>query len=102
MVLRLSEDQSPDFPTTLGCQKFADLVYERTNGRIKIEVYDSGTLGGTTAVAEQLQYGAIDLLRGGAAPLLSSAHSECVLSAFLFTSTENDYKCWTANWPRIF
>ena len=24
MVLRLSEDQSPDFPTTLGCQKFAD------------------------------------------------------------------------------
>lgn len=39
MVLRLSEDQSPDFPTTLGCQKFADLVYERTNGRIKIEVY---------------------------------------------------------------
>lgn len=34
MVLRLSEDQSPDFPTTQGCQKFADLVYERTNGRI--------------------------------------------------------------------
>ena len=55
MILRLSEDQSPDFPTTMGCQKFADLVYERTNGRIRIDVYDSGTLGGTTAVAEQLQ-----------------------------------------------
>ena len=80
MVLRLSEDQSPDFPTTQGCQKFADLVYERTNGRIKIEVYDSGTLGGTTAVAEQLQYGAIDLLRGGAAPLAPFS-PECVLSA---------------------
>ena len=94
MVLRLSEDQSPDFPTTLGCQKFADLVYERTNGRIKIEVYDSGTLGGTTAVAEQLQYGAIDLLRGGAAPLAQFSPTLNVFSLpFLFTSTENDYKC---------
>ena len=94
MVLRLSEDQSPDFPTTLGCQKFADLVYERTNGRIKIEVYDSGTLGGPTAVAEQLQYGAIDLLRGGAAPLAQFSPTLNVFSLpFLFTSTENDYKC---------
>ena len=94
MVLRLSEDQSPDFPTTQGCQKFADLVYERTNGRIKIEVYDSGTLGGTTAVAEQLQYGAIDLLRGGAAPLAQFSPTLNVFSLpFLFTSTENDYKC---------
>lgn len=94
MVLRLSEDQAPDYPTTLGCQKFADLVYERTNGRIKIEVYDSGTLGGTTAVAEQLQYGAIDLLRGGAAPLAQFSPTLNVFSLpFLFTSTENHYKC---------
>ena len=30
IIMRLSEDQSPDYPTTMGCQKFADLVYERT------------------------------------------------------------------------
>ena len=52
------------------------------------------TLGGTTAVAEQLQYGAIDLLRGGAAPLAQFSPTLNVFSLpFLFTSTENDYKC---------
>lgn len=94
LVLRLSEDQSPDYPTTMGCQRFADLVYERTNGRIRIDVYDSGTLGDTTAVAEQLQYGAIDLLRGGASPLAQFSPRLNTLSLpFLYTSTENYYKC---------
>ena len=96
MVLRPQRRPVPlNFPTTLGCQKFADLVYERTNGRIKIEVYDfPAPWGGTTAVAEQLQYGAIDLLRGGAAPLAQFSPTLNVFSLpFLFTSTENDYKC---------
>lgn len=94
MILRLSEDQAPDYPTTMGCQRFADLVYERTNGRIRIDVYDSGTLGGTTAVAEQLQYGAIDMVRGGAAPLSQFSPQLAPLCLpFLYTSTENYYKC---------
>ena len=39
IVLRLAENQPADYPTTLGDLEFARLVEERTNGRIKIEVY---------------------------------------------------------------
>jgi TRAP-type C4-dicarboxylate transport system substrate-binding protein len=45
MVLRYAENQVADYPTTKGAQKFAELVKEKTNGRITVEVYDSGQLG---------------------------------------------------------
>lgn len=94
LILRLSEDQSIDYPTTMGCLRFSQLVYERTNGRIKIEVYDSGTLGNTTAVLEQLQYGAIDFCRCGVGDLSQfSPRLSLFTLPFLFTSTENYYKC---------
>ncbi len=94
LYLRLSEDQSIDYPTTRGCQYFADLVKERTNGRIHIEVYDSGTLGDTTAVVEQLQYGAIDMIRCGTGDLTSfSPRLGVLILPYLYTSTENYYKC---------
>lgn len=94
LLLRLSEDQSIDYPTTMGCLRFADLVYERTDGRIKVEVYDSGTLGNTTAVIEQLQYGAIDLCRCGVGDLSQfSPRLSLFTLPFLFTNTENYYKC---------
>ena len=94
VVLRLSEDQSIDYPTTRGCQYFADLVEERTDGRIHIEVYDSGTLGDTTAVVEQLQYGAIDMIRCGTGDLTSfSQRLGVLILPYLYSSTENYYNC---------
>ena len=44
-VFLYAENQAADYPTTLGGQKFADLVYERTNGRIKIIVKYDAELG---------------------------------------------------------
>lgn len=35
MVLQLSDNQPGDYPTTVGDLKFAELVGQRTNGRIK-------------------------------------------------------------------
>ena len=50
IVLRLAENQAADYPTTIGDKEFARLVEERTNGRIKIEVYHGGQLGQEKAV----------------------------------------------------
>jgi tripartite ATP-independent transporter DctP family solute receptor len=63
LVFRLAENQPEDYPTTLGDKEFARLVNERTNGRIKIEVYSGGQLGKEISVTEQLQYGAVDFAR---------------------------------------
>lgn len=62
-VFTYAENQSADYPTAQGAQYFADLVFERTGGRIKINVYTDSQLGDEPSVLEQLQYGGIDFAR---------------------------------------
>ncbi len=69
MTLRYAENQPEDYPTTKGAYKFAELVKEKTNGRINIEVYHSAQLGDEKAVLEQLQYGGIDFARASISPI---------------------------------
>ena len=44
IVLRLAETQTETYPATMGAIEFARLVEERTDGRIKIEVFTGGHL----------------------------------------------------------
>lgn len=69
IVLRLAETHVQDYPTTQGDYEFARLVEERTDGRIKIEVYFGSQLGEERAVIEQVQFGAIDFTRVSISPL---------------------------------
>ncbi len=69
IILRLAETHASDYPTTLGDYKFAELVEERTDGRIVIEVFHSKQLGEEKAVIEQVQFGAIDFTRVSISPL---------------------------------
>ncbi|MBP3771264.1 MAG: TRAP transporter substrate-binding protein [Treponema sp.] len=69
MVLRYAENQAQDYPTTQAAYKFAELVEEKTDGRIHIDVYHGGQLGDEKAVIEQLQFGAIDFTRVSISPL---------------------------------
>ena len=71
IVLRLAETHPADYPTTLGDQRFADLVKERSKGRIVVEVYPGSQLGQERAVIEQVQFGAIDFTRVSISPLAS-------------------------------
>lgn len=66
---RLAETHPIDYPTTKGDIKFAELVEERSNGRIKIEVFPSAQLGEEKAVIEQVQLGAIEFTRISSGPL---------------------------------
>ncbi|MBQ9206244.1 MAG: TRAP transporter substrate-binding protein [Treponema sp.] len=69
MVLRYAENQAQDYPTTQAAYKFAELVEQKTDGRIHIDVYHGGQLGDEKAVIEQLQFGAIDFTRVSISPL---------------------------------
>lgn len=63
LILRYAENQPEDYPTTQAALSFADLVAERTAGRVKVAVYSSGELGAEQSVIEQMQYGGIDFAR---------------------------------------
>lgn len=62
-VFTYADNQPDDYPTTQGAKRFAQLVFERTNGRIKINVFSGENMGDENQIAEQLQYGGIDFAR---------------------------------------
>lgn len=62
-ILFYAENQTADYPTTLGGLRFAELVEERTEGRIRIIVKYDGELGREKDVIDQMRYGGIAFSR---------------------------------------
>ncbi len=62
-VLTYAENQPEDYPTTQGAYRFAALVYERTGGKVEIQVSAGGILGEEQSTIEQMQFGGIDFAR---------------------------------------
>lgn len=90
---RLAESHPADYPTTKGDLKFAELVNERTNGRITIDVFPSAQLGEEKAAIEQVQLGAIEFTRISSGPLAEFNKDFGVFSLpYIFDSDEHLWK----------
>lgn len=61
LILRYAETNGANDERTLASAHFAELVNEKTNGRIEIQIYAGGQLGTTKEVVQALQLGAIDM-----------------------------------------
>lgn len=79
VTMRLADVHAEGYPTVLADKEFARLVEERTNGRIKIEVYPGGQLGDEKAVTEQVQFGALEFARVSLSPVTEFEKSLSVL-----------------------
>lgn len=96
IVMRLAENHVPDYPTTKADFEFARLVEERTNGRIKIEVYPGAQLGEEKAAIEAVQFGAIDITRVSISPLTAFAPSlDALQMPYLYRDDEHMWKVLT-------
>ena len=90
MVLRLANSHNAEHITSQACQMFADLVNEKTDGRITIECHFAGELGDERSTIEQCQFGGLDFTRvsSGAsaefAPLMNAMQMP-----FLYTSVDH-------------
>jgi tripartite ATP-independent transporter DctP family solute receptor len=80
VIYQLSENQPGDYPTTIGCNKFAELVKERTGGRIQIDVYHSAQLFDERSAIEQAQLGKLTFCRVNVQPLSDFTPALGVLS----------------------
>lgn len=89
-----SADIHPDgYPTVEAVKYMGQLLSERSNGRIKIEVMNNGVLGGEKDTIEQTRFGVIDMNRVNAAPFNNLVKETMVLGMpFLFRSTEHMHK----------
>lgn len=62
-VLRLAHTQAPTHPVHISMEKFAELVEEKTDGSVKVEIFPSGTLGDERKYIENLQTGTLDMAK---------------------------------------
>ncbi|SDS36047.1 TRAP transporter substrate-binding protein [Pseudomonas oryzae] len=60
-TLRFAFQNVKEHPQGQGAQKFADLVSEKSGGKIKVRLFPGGTLGGDLQTVSALQGGTLDL-----------------------------------------
>lgn len=84
--LKLYSATPMDHVYSMGAQRFADLIAERSQGRIKVTVFPSGQLAkGEREALEGLQQGTIDMYVGSTGPVGNFASSFLMLDVpFLF------------------
>lgn len=58
--LKLGHVAEPDNPYALGAEKLAELVHERTDGKVSIKIFPSSQLGNQEKLIESLVFGSID------------------------------------------
>ncbi|QAT51203.1 TRAP transporter substrate-binding protein [Caproiciproducens sp. NJN-50] len=92
-TFRYSEIQAPTHPASKADAKFAELVKEKSNGRINIQVYYNAQLGDEKSGVEQVQYGGLDFTRASLSVLSEFDKELNILSLpYLFSSSDQMWK----------
>lgn len=93
ITLRLSEAQADNYPDSLAEKAFAKMVEEKSNGRIKIDIYTGGQLGDEKTTIEQVQVGIIDIGRANSGPLAQFSDNFGIFSfPFLFDNRDHMWR----------
>ncbi|MGN9165445.1 TRAP transporter substrate-binding protein [Tissierellaceae bacterium HCP3S3_D8] len=92
-TIRVGHVLAPTHPYTLGLEKFAELVAEKTDNKVKVEVFHSSQLGNERDMIEGLQLGTLEMALVSTAPLSSFTNDFLVFDLpFIFKDTENARK----------
>jgi tripartite ATP-independent transporter DctP family solute receptor len=93
LVLRAGHSSNPDEPYHAGLLEFARIVEERSEGRVRVEVYPSGQLGSERMMIEGLLLGTLDIVVAANGSASSFVPELGVLDLpFLFEDREHMYR----------
>jgi len=85
--MKMGHFAADDHPGNLASKMFADAVYKRTNGQIKITIYSNNSLGSPPLVLEQNIQGVVDMSLPTQGQLGKySKKFNCALLPFIFKS----------------
>jgi len=88
-TLRWAQQNSLEHPQGMGAKKFADLVEQKSGGKIKVRIFPGGQLGGDIQNLSALQGGTLDLMVLNAGLLVGIVKDFAVLDfPFLFNTAE--------------
>ena len=88
-VLKLGHVFGSSAPINIALETMAEEVYEKTEGRYKIELYPSSALGGESDLIEGVQIGTVDMVYTASTPLANSVPK---LAALDLPYLINDYE----------
>ena len=92
-VFLYADNQSENYPTTLGDIQFAELVYKKTGGRIKIDVKCGAELGSEAEVINQMKFGGIAFARVSCTQLAERIPEMNVLNLpYLYDDSEHMWR----------
>lgn len=88
-TLRFAFQNVKEHPQGQGAQKFADLLSEKSGGKLKVRLFPGGTLGGDVQTVSALQGGTLDITVLNSGILAAQAPDYAMLDfPFLFNSVE--------------
>lgn len=92
-VLQAGHSLPDDHPYELGFQKLAEVVKERSNGRLIIETFPNSQIGAERELTEGLTFGTVDLVVSSTAPVTNFVPDLGVLDLpFLFNDRDSAVK----------
>lgn len=98
-VLKLCTEQTEGDPIDMGCDKWAELVSEATDGAVKIEVYPSSQLGAKADLIEMMLMGQnVCTIADGSYLMDYVPDFGVVMGPFLFTDWNAMYKITASDW----
>ena len=100
IVLRAGHDSPETVPVAKGLAKWADLVKERTNGEVEIQVFNNGTVGSASDYAVNCQLGTLDIGAVNQSVMTSFVDDIAAVDIpYLITSYEDADKLFANNGP---
>ncbi len=92
-VLKLGHVANPEKPYAQGGVKFAELVFEKTNGEVEIQIFPSSQLGNQRDLVEGLTLGTVDLTLTSTAVLANFLPKMVIFDLpFIFRDIPHTYK----------
>lgn len=83
----------PDYPNTVAMDRFAELLDEKSGGKITLKMFHSGTLGTQPDAIEQVRIGALEIGNFNLGPIGPVAPEANVVSLpFIFKDTGHMYR----------
>lgn len=92
-VLKLGHVAAPEKPYAIGAVKFAELVKEKTNGEVEVQVFPSSQLGNQRDLVEGVTFGTVDMTLTSTAVLGNFLPKMAIFDLpFIFRDIPHTYK----------
>jgi len=94
--IRLAHPMAPGNNVTLGYEKFKELVEEKSDGKVIIELYGNTVLGSDRVTMESVQKGSLEMASSSSPNMANFAPEYMVFDLPYITTPENQQKLYAA------